>query len=180
MWMRRALLLLPASLVAVLAACGLSSTGTGENLVDDAGPLDAALPVDSGAVLDSGGSGNTVDAAPVVDASPTGFHCPKTGQPVTDCSQCAGNPLHCYLCGAAGTHYDVCVPMGSACLSQYGAGMGLDWCPCAYPSAAACPLPEQECNSVKGGRCVTCGENLTSGFQCKNGGTCSQNSAMCR
>jgi hypothetical protein len=114
------------------------------------------------------------------DAADAGvlYSCPG-GNPTTDCSTCFNHPLSCIMCSTTDTSISaVCVPVGSSCHDSY-TPTGYDYCPCSYPSAALCLLPQQECNSYGGGVCVTCGEYSTDTFQCKGGGTCHESQSAC-
>ncbi len=133
-----------------------------------------ASPDDAG--LDAPGDAHPDTAPP--DAGIT-FTC-SSGAPTKDCTSCTGDPLECVMCATDGSGgiFATCVPPGSSCRASYTPS-GYDFCKCAPPSAAACPLPQQECNSYNNGVCVTCGEKWTDGFACKSIGTCHENSSSC-
>jgi hypothetical protein len=107
----------------------------------------------------------------------TSIPCPSGGV-VTDCAQCANNPLLCAMCKTGGVEL-LCVPKGSSCFDSYRTS-GYDWCFCGSGSPSTCVLPQQECNSFGGGVCVTCGERQTQGFPCKGGGSCDEAMAKCK
>lgn len=106
------------------------------------------------------------------------FDC--NGQLRASCAGCPNKPLPCYMCRkGGGTPATLCVAHNSSCIQVLNDN-DYDWCPCDFPSGTKCPLREQVCHSVSNGSCVTCGENLTNGFQCKEANKkCNQSQDRC-
>lgn len=190
----RSRFVIAASFGVVLTCCGLTIEGLGTTPSLDGGDVqapDATTPIETDGKsppVESGtpeGDATTphVDATvPPPDAGKdtgavTMFDCPG-GQPVTDCSACAGNPLECTLCGGSGPR-TFCTT-GRICNTSQTVS---NWCPCAgSDQPAKCPSPHQTCYDRNGdGICLTCGEqNETDGYMCKNGQTCDRNSYKCQ
>jgi hypothetical protein len=90
--------------------------------------------------------------------------------------------LPCAVCGDGGARRAYCIPNDGTthCIDQLPAGFFA--CPCAFPDASDCPLPEQVCHDTRdildaganNTTCRTCGEPSTVADQdkCKMGGTC--------
>ncbi len=150
----------------------------------EAGPRDGgtdgrpdAAPVDAPAEARPFDGGDAAYDAPK-DAAPEGglvYSC--AGQDTLDCSSCPTAPLGCVLCLPEGGLYAVCVPFNTSCWAQYNP-IDAGFCRCTV--AADCIVPQQECNPYGGGVCVTCGENLTDGYTCEDGGTCKQGTGKCQ
>jgi hypothetical protein len=192
-----------------MIACGLDLGGTGEMSDASASPTDATVPQSDGpgvegdsAEADAVGDGaptmetsspldataeadapleaakdTGIDAAP--DALPQKYVCPGGGT-TSDCAAgCPGYPLRCVMCGSGGALYATCTPYGVSCYANYKPSQ-YDWCRCSSGHAASCILPEQECNPYAGGVCVTCGENSTDTYPCKQGGRCNEFARICQ
>jgi hypothetical protein len=148
------------------AACGLSEVGTGSS--PDAGSFDASVREAS------------ADAGADADAGPDArFACPTTDAAVSDCASCPNRPIACADCPTLGSGGPVffCTSHNAACVSSAPKGYG--YCKCPSGDAQACELPLAQCNPYMGGVCVTCGENQTNGYACKQGGTCDQSQSTC-
>jgi hypothetical protein len=160
--------LLATCAVTTAVACGLAEVGTGP--APDAGAGDAGAREAS--TLDSGS-----DA--ITDAGAARFACPTSDAAVSDCASCPNRPVACADCPFSGGGAPVffCTAHNAACVSTAPKGYG--YCKCPSGDAQACALPLAQCNPYNGGVCVTCGENLTNGYACKQGGTCNQSQNTC-
>lgn len=167
---------------------GATGTGTdaGSNNVDldgaaddgDAGvdaPVDAPADVAPDVVADA-----PVDA-PVDSPFDAGVLFDCNGQMRASCTGCPGKPLPCLMCRkGGGAPATLCVAQNSSCITILNDD-DYDWCPCDFPAATKCPLREQVCHSIQGGSCVTCGENQTNTFQCKEPNKkCNQAQSLCQ
>ena len=144
---------------------GATNGGDAEGDASKDATLDVALDASPDVMVDAAADAALDAAADAAFDAGVLFDC--NGQLRASCAGCPNKPLPCFMCRkGGGTPATLCVAHNSSCI-QLVDDDDYDWCPCDFPSATKCPLREQVCHSVSNGSCVTCGENLTNGFQCK-------------
>jgi hypothetical protein len=140
------------------------------------GSADAGITTNDGAASETGAGGSS-DAGDAANGGPL-FRC-GNGPAVTDCSQCAGAPVECALCYPSTGRAYFCVAIGDSCYAIHE-DAGLQFCNCTSQDASDCPLSSQICyTGLTPAVCAGCGENLTDGLACKQGGTCKQATGAC-
>ncbi len=191
-WRRNALV--GALVGGMVAACGLSSTGTG---AADLGAGDGSSPqtseggffAEGGAIVDGmaaddGGSATTdastdarADATSGKDAgsvTPVTYAC--GGGNVNACTACAGKGtvIGCIYCTTGGV-VGGCLDDGrmSSCGDNIPAGATM--CPCS--TSYDCPNDRQVCVNNK---CTICGEEYSDKRTCRNGKMCARDMDLCK
>ncbi len=182
----------------MVAACGLSSTGTGTGSFDPAADgststshanadgleggsyAEGGAIVDGMATTDDGGSGTTDARADATSGKDAGSVAPVTygcgGGNVSACSACAGKGavIGCIYCKSGGV-VGGCLPDGRMASCSDAIPAGASMCPCN--TAADCPNDRQVCF---GNQCTICGEELSDKLICRNGKTCARDSDTCK
>ena len=169
------------------------------------GGADATADALDGALADAPADAIVGDAG----CPPNSVFCESSGTCTTDksCVSCAGSSycaasdrcvLNCVTsCGAAASNVGCfwcliatstvtrsnCEPVAAASCLDNGTlkPVGLDYCPCADPSPAACPGPALVCAGIGGGAhgCRPCGGMGTDNKVCKANGSCAGAAFTC-
>ena len=114
---------------------------------------------------------NDAVSEPDVAPPPPGSFICGTGT-VSDCANCAGFTQPCITCDSTGTKSPpFCVVAGDSCRANPPPGYSTftNGCDCTN-GVSTCPANYQVCHN--GQFCHTCGEPMSSGETCKQGGTC--------
>jgi hypothetical protein len=186
LWIRRSIVVIGMAGVACAAsACGLSLAGSlGKS---DAGPdpLDAQLESSDDATADDAGTEEDATSDGALDAADGALlDAPADVSP--DTGACPAGTVRCVWClvATATVTQSTCEPVATApCLDNAGTKpVGADYCPCADPSPANCPAPDQVCAGTGGGAhgCRPCGGMGTDNKTCKANGNCDGPTYTCK